>query len=265
MNYNSFISILISNYNKEKFLENCLKSVCSQNYGNYEIILFDDHSTDNSYKIIRKYKKVKLIQGKKFKNITPPLRQINSLISCFKKSKGNIICFLDSDDMFAKNKLKFINSYFKKNKKKNFVVNNVYYNKILKLNRINYKNNKWPSIFPTSCISVRRNFFKKFLDFAKKYELPNLEIDARMTIFSSFYYNDFNYLDKSLTNYIFDEKGISSKYKFLSSNWWIKRSEAFYYMKYILEKRDKIFQKSVDYYVTKFLSTLIIFFRKLTL
>ena len=81
------ISILISNYNKEKFLVNCLKSACSQDYRNYEVILVDDNSTDNSIEIIRKFKKVKLIRVKKFKNVNPPLRQINSLINCFKKSK----------------------------------------------------------------------------------------------------------------------------------------------------------------------------------
>ena len=37
-----FISILITNYNKEKFLKKCLDSVYSQNYKNYEIILYDD-------------------------------------------------------------------------------------------------------------------------------------------------------------------------------------------------------------------------------
>ena len=67
MKKKSLISILISNYNKEKFLKNCLRSVCSQAFKNYEIILFDDCSTDNSLKIIKKFKKVKLIKNKKKK------------------------------------------------------------------------------------------------------------------------------------------------------------------------------------------------------
>lgn len=61
---NNFISILITNYNKEKFLNKSLKSVLNQTYSNYEIILFDDSSTDNSIKIIQKYKKIKLIRNK---------------------------------------------------------------------------------------------------------------------------------------------------------------------------------------------------------
>ena len=65
----NFISILITNYNKEKFLNNTLKSVLHQTYFNYEIILFDDSSTDNSIKIIKRYKKVKLIINKYKKKI----------------------------------------------------------------------------------------------------------------------------------------------------------------------------------------------------
>ena len=68
---NNFISILITNYNKEKFLNSSLKSVLNQTFSNYEIILFDDSSTDNSIKIIKRYKKVKLIINKHKKKIRP--------------------------------------------------------------------------------------------------------------------------------------------------------------------------------------------------
>ena len=61
------ISVLITNYNKSKFLFKTLRSVCNQNFKNYEIILYDDASSDNSIKIIKKFKKVKLIINKKKK------------------------------------------------------------------------------------------------------------------------------------------------------------------------------------------------------
>ena len=54
---NNLISILITNYNKDKFLTKCLYSIKNQNYNNYEVIIFDDCSTDNSLNIIRKFKK----------------------------------------------------------------------------------------------------------------------------------------------------------------------------------------------------------------
>ena len=67
----NFISILMTNFNKEKFLKNSLKSVLNQSYSNYEIILFDDASTDNSVEIIKKYKKIKLILNKTKKKNRP--------------------------------------------------------------------------------------------------------------------------------------------------------------------------------------------------
>ena len=60
----NYISILITNYNKGKFLNKTLQTACSQSFKNYEIILFDDCSTDDSISIIKKFKKVKLITNK---------------------------------------------------------------------------------------------------------------------------------------------------------------------------------------------------------
>ena len=68
----NFISILITNYNKDKFLKNCLNSLKKQNFKNFEVIIFDDCSTDNSLSIIRNYSKFKLIKNKK-KKIYPLL------------------------------------------------------------------------------------------------------------------------------------------------------------------------------------------------
>ena len=112
----NYISILITNFNKEKFLKNSLKSVCNQKFKDYEIILFDDCSTDNSRRIIKKFKKIKLIENKNKINKSPPLNQINGIYKAFKKSKGNIICLMDADDYFNINKLKQVNLKFKKNK-----------------------------------------------------------------------------------------------------------------------------------------------------
>ena len=66
------ISILITNYNKSQFLDKTIKSLKLNNFKNYEIILFDDASTDNSLNILKKFNNVKLIKNKK-KNINPPL------------------------------------------------------------------------------------------------------------------------------------------------------------------------------------------------
>lgn len=49
------ISIIIPNYNGGKFIEGCLKSILSQSYENYEIVIVDGKSTDTSHEIIEKY------------------------------------------------------------------------------------------------------------------------------------------------------------------------------------------------------------------
>ena len=152
------ISILITNYNKSKYIKKNLSKLISQNYKKYEIIIFDDHSTDNSIEIIKNFKMVKLIKNKKKKKNTPALCQIEGVKRTFEISKGNILCFLDADDYFKINKLKDINKYFAENK-----LNKVVYDMPL-LNNRNFKisNNKsikiWPTAFPTSCISVRRKY-----------------------------------------------------------------------------------------------------------
>ena len=49
------ISILITNFNKEKFIEECILSCLSQNYNNLEIIIVDNSSSDKSMSKIKKY------------------------------------------------------------------------------------------------------------------------------------------------------------------------------------------------------------------
>mgnify|MGYP005996226333 CR=1 FL=1 len=86
---NNLISIIITNYNKEKFLKKSLRSVCIQNFRNYEIILYDDCSSDNSIDIIKKITKIKIIKNLERKNNSGPLNQINGIVRAFKKSKGS--------------------------------------------------------------------------------------------------------------------------------------------------------------------------------
>ena len=243
-------SILITNYNKEKFLKKSLRSVCGQNFKNYEIILFDDCSSDDSINIIKKFKKIRLIKNPNRVKKSAPLNQINGILQAFKKSKGDIICLMDSDDFFTKNKIAIINKEFKKNKDINCIFNFPKSNK----NQFNFKMKKktsiWPTIFPTSCISFRRNFFKKFIKNLEKTNYPNLEIDARLTIFSNFFNNEYNLLNKQLTYYAYDENGITANKKKFSRLWWIRRDEAYKYLKFIMKKKQVIFKDSLDYYIT---------------
>ena len=59
------ISILITSYNKENFIDQTIKSCLSQNYSAKEILIFDDCSTDNSLDILKKFRKIRIIKNKK--------------------------------------------------------------------------------------------------------------------------------------------------------------------------------------------------------
>ena len=95
------VSILIANYNNSLYIQQCINSLNSQTYKNFEIIFFDDNSSDNSLEIIKKFTNVKIIENKiqtKFASIN----QLNAFKKAFEISKGDLILLLDSDDYFEK-------------------------------------------------------------------------------------------------------------------------------------------------------------------
>ena len=73
-------------------------------------------------------------------------------------------------------------------------------------------------IFPTSCISLKRESLKLFFQNINSMNLRNLEIDARINIFFNFYLNEYNILKKKLTVYNYDYSGITSKIPKYSKN-----------------------------------------------
>ena len=50
------VSILVNNYNNEKYIKNCINSCLDQTYKNIEVIIYDDNSSDRSISIINKLK-----------------------------------------------------------------------------------------------------------------------------------------------------------------------------------------------------------------
>ena len=89
-------------HNGEAFLKKSINSVINQSYKKWEIIFWDNKSTDNSKKIVKKFKdkRIKYYYSKKFNTL------YTSRNLAIKKAKGKYICFLDADDTWLKNKLK---------------------------------------------------------------------------------------------------------------------------------------------------------------
>lgn len=92
-------SFLIPVYNKEKFLKKCFDSIIKQKYGNYEVIIVDDCSTDNSVKIIEEYtsKNNKFRLYKNEQNMQISYNR-NKLIDL---STGDYLIFVDPDDYIS--------------------------------------------------------------------------------------------------------------------------------------------------------------------
>lgn len=89
------ISIIVPVYNAEKFINKLIESVLCQKYINYELILVDDGSTDNSYNIIKNYSKNNSrIKIYKKENSGPGLTRKYG----FQQSSGDLLFFIDSDD-----------------------------------------------------------------------------------------------------------------------------------------------------------------------
>lgn len=103
MNDYPLVSIVIPVYNAEKYIEETLKSVYAQTYTNFEVLLINDGSTDCSVSIISKYTKKDerfvLINLCKNKGVS------NARNVGIDRAKGEYIAFLDSDDLWYKEKL----------------------------------------------------------------------------------------------------------------------------------------------------------------
>ena len=97
------VDVIMPNYNKGEFLKESINSVLSQSYKNWKLYIIDDYSSDDSSKILKKYKKNKKIKILFLKKNKGPSFCRNLGL---KKSNSKFIAFLDSDDYWKKNKLK---------------------------------------------------------------------------------------------------------------------------------------------------------------
>lgn len=96
------VSIIMPTYNCGKFIERTIDSIIAQTYSNWELIIVDDYSKDNTEQVLKKYKKDKRINYIKLeKNSGAAVARTESM----KRAKGNYMAFLDSDDLWYPQKL----------------------------------------------------------------------------------------------------------------------------------------------------------------
>ena len=167
------VSILMTSYNAGLFIKRSIKSILNQTYKNFEIILVDDYSSDETLKVVKNLesKKIKLVALKKHVGRTSALNY------GLKKITGEFVAILDADDIAHKDRLKVQIDYFKNNKEINIVGS--WYNIIDKHEQIlvkfekKYKSKEiynimlFRNIFCHSTIMFRKKILKKIGNYPK--------------------------------------------------------------------------------------------------
>tara|TARA_X000000950_G_C13915358_1_gene660747 strand:- start:1707 stop:2597 length:891 start_codon:yes stop_codon:yes gene_type:complete len=111
---NPFFSIIIPSYNRSEILPITIKSVLKQTYNNWELLIIDDGSTDNTKEV------VKNIDDPRIKYIYQDNAERSSARNNgIKNSNGKWICFLDSDDAYKENHLQTFYEAIENDKKQN--------------------------------------------------------------------------------------------------------------------------------------------------
>ncbi len=104
--HNPYFSIIIPTYNRVKFLDTAIKSVLDQSFSDFELIVVDDGSTDQSEQLIKDIKDTRLKYLKKDQSGVSAARNRG-----IQESTAPFICFLDSDDRFKNTKLEIVYKY----------------------------------------------------------------------------------------------------------------------------------------------------------
>ena len=254
-------SIIITSYNKVNYIEKCIKSCLEQSEKNFELIVCDNYSDDESFSIFKKYEKfLTLIQKKKI-SIHAQLNQIDLIKSGLLKATGEIICLLDGDDYFLPEKLYTLKNKFLKNNKLEVIydlalIKNVNLTKKFKLKK-KYQRNIWPTIINTSSITIKRTFLKECIEKGIFEKFDFLEVDFRINIYSRCIKKNFEIISEDITVYRKVSGSIMSQIRKFSKKWWNKRLEAHEFMREEYNKNNLLYKNILDYNLTKYISKIL--------
>ncbi len=205
---NPLITIIIPTYNREDTISRAIESVLSQTYENWELIIVDDGSTDNTLKIVEKYSN----ENKKIIYFSEKhLGVCNARNVGIKNSKGNYIAFLDSDDEFLPNKIKIQLELMIKHKADLSLSNCTIYQEDKKIEK---KFNE------TKILSKNELFLDKITRSASVI-MYNKEILSKLFFDNKFpTYNDLDFLLKAInqTQILFINQKLVNIYKTLKGN-----------------------------------------------
>ena len=240
-NKNPLISVIMNCFNGEKYLKDSITSLKKQSYKNWELIFWDNKSTDNSSKIVKNFKekRIKYYKAKKFTN----LHTARNL--ALKKAKGEYVSFLDCDDLLLKDKLRLQVQVIQEN---NFglVYSNCYLfnkNTILKKKKISYK--KLPEgnitnqllknyLIALPTILVKRKILNRIFFNEKYHIIGDMDLIMRISLNEKF-----GCVQSPLAIYRIHDNNYSGKNKMLLTKEleiWVKEFKRSYFNKSNLKK-----------------------------
>tara|TARA_B100001063_G_scaffold209898_1_gene207171 strand:+ start:924 stop:1808 length:885 start_codon:yes stop_codon:yes gene_type:complete len=250
------ISVIVNCHNGEKYLKKCISSILNQIYQNYEIIFFDNFSSDNSKKILESFKDERIKYF--YSDMKFPLYKARN--EAIKKSTGSLVAFLDVDDWWENNFLSSKEKFFEDSKYDYFYSNTLmYYEKNNKF--IKYKNFSLPDgqiyeflakdyFIIISGLIVKKEILEKEKYFNENYNIIG-DYDLIMRISK---YSNAKGFDQPLINYRVHEKNfskINNKMYFEEYKDWFNKQN---------QNNDISFENNKNYFLLKLEKLEIIYF-----
>lgn len=209
MSEKKLVSIITPSYFSEDHIDDCIRSVLSQTYENWEMLIIDGNSKDSTLKIIEKYllsdDRIKLI--KNFNDSGPAQARAIGI----KKAKGDYIAFIDSDDIWSPKKIR---------EQLNFMEINQYYFSFTSYKKLS-RDNK------LSSASIRGHFSNNFRQYLRRRGIANSTVMLKAECF-----------DESIFENIGDSHGEDTL-------WWLLIMKKGY-KSYLLDKPLTIYREVKD-------------------
>ena len=214
---NTLVSIVVPTYNHSIYLKRALESIINQTYENWEVIVIDNHSTDNTFEVVANFKnnRIKYLKVHN-KGIIAISRNIG-----IKSANGEWIAFLDSDDWWTRDKLEICIQSI--NEKVDFIYHDLEIiankSRIFSRKKIKSRKLKKPVLIDlltegnaigNSSVFVRKKFFDEINGIDESKELVAAE-DYNTWLRIAKLTDQFVYLKKRLGYYLVHDQSVSKK------------------------------------------------------
>lgn len=201
------ISVVTPTYNQGRFIRDCIESVLAQNYTNFEHVIVDGGSTDETISVLNEYKHLKWISEK-------DNGAVCALNKGVKLSTGDIVGWLNSDDYYEKNIFQDVVNAFS-DLKEDFICGNLNFvdkNKnIISKDKtfrsdLNYLVHNSPYVIRTPAAFYSKKIIEQVGYFNESYKIV-FDYEMFLKIMT---HKNFRYIDRTFANYRFHETTLSA-------------------------------------------------------